>query len=77
MDTKNIIMKKLLILSAITIFSLSSFSSFDASENAKEEVRTRYTVYFHCTDGHMNGSFQTYSSDPAVWQSIANSLCNL
>lgn len=65
-------MKKLFLVA----LGFIAFSSFTTDKKVEDSV-LKHKVYFHCADGHMNGSFISSSSNPADWQATANMLCGL
>ena len=65
-------MKKLIMLSAISIITLSSFGMKEKHTNKKPVQMMKY--WFHCADGSGSGSF-TCDCDLAGAQSIANFAC--
>ena len=65
-------MKKLLILSIISVFTLSSFATFPSKEN-KEPVKLK-TWFYTCADGR-KGSFLCDGCDHSSALIIANTIC--
>lgn len=70
-------MKKILILSAVCIFTLSSFSPSEKIETLKSKQTTTKMVKYNykCKNGNY-GSFYCDGGLDEAWQ-IANTLCSM
>ena len=64
-------MKKILLLSAFSMFALSSLA-MNKNKNIEKKILKLYIVWYHCGDGS-HGSF--YINDLSGAQSVANHLC--
>ncbi|WP_035668583.1 hypothetical protein [Flavobacterium sp. 83] len=65
-------MKKIIMLSAISIITLSSFGMKEKNTNKKPVRLMQY--WYHCTDGSGSGTFTCDCSGSGA-QSLANFFC--